>query len=132
MEVKFGDGAVSGAASIDKHIRDIGDFIANPVALDSLKKEMIEVYNQKRDLGLITPTRALQSFSDENPMLILFLINHDPASAKLESKLSSVKANTGLDIHIASGCFMGYGLFDQAILPLKKAKQDRADCIRCR
>jgi hypothetical protein len=122
IEVKFGDGAMAGKASIGKHVDDVSEFISDKKRLQGFKEEMVGVFNQKRELGLIKCKKNLESFSEEAPMLILLVINHDPASQALRLELDSLKLSTSLDVHIASGSFMGYGLFNEANLPILEAR----------
>ena len=120
-EVKFGDGAVSGKAGLHSHINDINAFLGTSTNLQSLKDEMVLVFNQKRALGLVNCGRALKGFSDEPPILLLVLVNHDPASSKLRETLASLPPSPHAEMYVASGCFMGYGLFDQGVFRLDDA-----------
>ena len=120
-EAKFGDDAISGKSGIHSHIVDINQFLGNTDNLRSLKAEMITVFNQKRALGLIECKKDLVAFTDERPMLLLLLANHDPAKSMLRTALKSLPDSPHADLYLATGCFMGYGLFDQAVLPLDEA-----------
>jgi hypothetical protein len=56
-------------------------------------------------------------------MLLLALVNHDPDSSKLCRSLENLPPSPHADIYLATSCFMGYGLFDQAVLPFAAAKE---------
>jgi len=121
MEAKYGDGAIDDPAGIHSHIRDINKFLSTTSNVRSLKKEMLKIFNQKRELDLVNCGKDLESFSDEKPMLLLLLANHDPDSKKLRKSLETRPESPHADIYIASGSFIGYGLFDQAVIPIDEA-----------
>ncbi|MCR4315539.1 MAG: hypothetical protein NUW37_04220 [Planctomycetes bacterium] len=123
IEVKCGDGALEGVAGIEKHIKDINSFIKNPGKLKSLKKEMMTVFNQKKSLGLIECQRDLDSFCDDpKPLLILLLVNHDPDKTTLGKLLAKLPASPQAEIVLATSSMMGYGLFDNAMVPLSDVR----------
>ncbi len=125
IEAKFGDGNLKDDSGIHSHIRDIDRFLSNPNNLQKLKDDMIRIYNQKLALELLHPRiefkRELVSFSDEKPMLIFVLINHDPTKSDLNEALVDLPPSPHVDMYLATGCFMGYGLFEQAVLPINVA-----------
>ena len=53
IEMKAGDGAVGGKAGILKHYEDTQTFLSSPDQVDCFREEMLYVFNQKRELGLI-------------------------------------------------------------------------------
>ncbi len=122
IEAKFGDNAVSGNAGISDHIIDINQFLASKTNVDALKIDMLKVFNQKQELGLITCKKRLLSFSEEPPLLILLLANHDPDSTLLRTQLQALPPSPHAQIHIAISTFMGYGLFKHAVIPLGTAQ----------
>jgi hypothetical protein len=123
VEAKFGEGALDGSAGIRSHVNHINHFLSDPANVSALKSEMVKVFNQKRELGLIDCGKNLDSFSDEKPMLLLALVNHDPDSTILRSSLDNLPPSPHADIYLATSCFMGHGLFDQTVLPLALAKE---------
>lgn len=129
VEAKYGDGAIADPAGIHSHVRDINAFLGDATNLQNLKDEMVGLFNQKRALGLLNCGKDLLAFSDEPPMLLLLLANHDPDSTKLRTSLTSLPPSPHADLHLATGCFMGYGLFDQAIVPLQEAITRFNTCI---
>jgi hypothetical protein len=80
---------------------------------------MVGVFNQKRSLDFVNCGNDLDAFSDEPPMLLLALVNHDPDSSKLRASLQDLPPSPHARVYLATACFMGYGLFDQAIVPLE-------------
>ena len=63
IEVKHGDGALEGTAGVRKHIEDVNAFASIPENLNQIKKEMIDIFNQKMYLDLIDCGRNLKGFS---------------------------------------------------------------------
>lgn len=123
VEAKFGEGALDGPSGLHSHILKINQFLSSPGFLCELKREMVDTFNQKRELGLVNCGKALEGFSDEPPVLLLVLVNHDPDSTKLRRCLETLPPSPHAHIYLATSCFMGYGLFDQAILPLVAARE---------
>ncbi|MCY4287355.1 MAG: hypothetical protein OXC63_02040 [Aestuariivita sp.] len=117
IEVKCGDGALSGAAGLSKHIGDIDRFLENPDKVAALKNDMVQVFNQKRALGLMDCNRDLKGFSDERPIVMLALVSHDPDSTKLRECLAhlSETIHPHMDLRIGVASFFGFGLYDQGI-----------------
>ena len=115
VEVKNGDNALIGDAGLHKHIRDINNFVNEREKFDTFKEDMVNVFNQKRDLGLIDCGKNLVSFNDDPPLLLLALANHDPGSFKLRRELDSLPDSPHVELRIATASFLGYGLYDQGI-----------------
>jgi hypothetical protein len=122
-EVKFGDAALVGASGLHAHINDVNAHVANPHNVGELKREMVQVFNQKRALGFLECEKDLLGFSDEKPLLLLLLVNHDPDKSRLRELLQTLPPSPHADLRIASACFMGYGLYDPAILTVDQALQ---------
>jgi len=122
VEAKFGEGAIDGPAGIHSHIVGINRFLDTPENVTALKNEMVDVFNQKRQLGLIDCGKNLEAFSADPPMLLLALVNHDPDSTKLRTSLDNLPPSPHAEVYLATSCFMGYGLFDPAVLPLAEAR----------
>lgn len=129
IEVKHGDDALEGSAGLRKHIRDVNEFVADARNLASLKRDMVDLFNQKRELGLVDCGKDLQSFSGEKPELILALINHDPDSSILRRVLDEPLDSSHVDLRIATASFLGYGLYDQGIHTVEEALQHFNDYI---
>lgn len=132
IEKKYGDGALTGSAGIKKHYTDLKTAHTH---LNVIAEEMTTVVRQKAELCLIKKSKL-----DENevsriskiginvavkPVWILLIANHKPASNILLDELkwlneTSIKENFPYKIKIATANFMGYGLYDEAIYPLKE------------
>ena len=115
-EVKQGDNALSGKAGLHAHVRDVDGFLSDPARLAGLKEEMVAVFNQKRALELINCGRDLESFSDEPPLFLLILANHDPDKTKLREELATLPSAEHCEIRVVTSSLVGYGLFDPGVL----------------
>jgi len=135
IEMKFGDNALRGdgkttdGAGILKHWEDL---LASKDHLASLRLEMAQSTRQLAELGLLTISEMDRedrtgkiAFADaEVTDWILLLANHDPESEILLRELErlSQKVRETPDapyrVKIAVATFMGYGLFDQGLIPL--------------
>ena len=121
IEAKFGDGSITGSSGIVSHVNDVVGFFGDRTKFQTFKIEMVKVFNQKHQLGLINGKLELKEFSVDPPLFILALMNHDPEKSHLHDELLKLQGNTELDIYISFGCFMGYGLYDHAVIPLEDA-----------
>lgn len=128
-EVKFGDGALEGTAGLHAHVNDVNSHLAEPGNLAALKEEMLRVFNQKRALGLIDCAKDLTGFSEEPPVLLLVLVNHDPDKSRLRELLRSLPPSPHAELRIATGSLLGYGLYDPAILTVDEALARFEACI---
>jgi hypothetical protein len=129
IEAKYGDKAIVGRSSIYAHVVDINKFLGEPHNLQAMKNEMKVIFNQKRGLGLLNCRNDLDGFSDEPPMLLLLLANHDPGKSRMREQLRSLPESPHAEIRIASSCLMGYGLYDPAILTPEQALARFETCI---
>jgi len=117
IEMKYGDGAFKGSAGISKHITDFNNFIANPQTVSEFKEEMLDVFRQKRQLGLIPclsgdkNSNVVTQVADEIEMMFL-IVNHDPASSILQAELNSLDNH---NIKFITSNFTGYGLFKENV-----------------
>ena len=112
VEVKYGDSALT---NLHAHLRDVNDFAADPHRLARFKQDMVRVFNQKRELGLVDCGKDLQTFSGERPLLLLIFANHDPQKSVLSRLLRTLPASPHVDVHIATASFLGYGLYEQCV-----------------
>lgn len=129
IEMKYSDFSLEGTASIKKHIDDIEEFIENEVFFSNFKNEIIELFKQKRELGLIKGfgekgnCNPIDSFSNEKPEFILLMANHKPARSKLFSILNEIKPMKNADLKFATANFMGYGLYAECIYDYDSFKE---------
>ena len=117
IEMKYGEGAFNGSSGIKEHIKDFEDFISNPQAVTEFKEEMLNVFRQKRQLGLIPCLSEIGNcfevtqFAEELEIMFLFA-NHDPASSILHSELENLRDKK---IRFITSNFNGYGLFKENV-----------------
>jgi hypothetical protein len=121
IEMKYMEGALSGKSGMKKHIDDLKKYFSNKPIIDDLKKEMLKVFKQKHDLGLIKSKHPLSIINDVKPEVIFISANHKPASKKLYDELTAIipiLVDAPFDLKIATSNFMGYGLYLQSIYDL--------------
>lgn len=128
-EVKVGDDALDGPAGLHAHIKDVNAHLAAPESRAGLEREMVRVFNQKRALGLIDCDKDLAGFSDEPPMLLLVLVNHDPDKSRLRELLRALPPSPHAELRVATSSLLGYGLYDPAILTIDQALSRYGACI---
>lgn len=124
IEMKHGDGALSGGSGLVEHIQAL-DKRLESISASQLGREMVQVFNQRVELGLIDsrkldkiPTR-LQSGAKEDVEYIILLSDHDPASSILRRELGKLPHNPAhFNIKVAIATFSGYGLFDEGVYAL--------------
>ena len=122
IEVKYGDGSVTGHASIGKHIRDYINFRKDKNKMNHLAEDMQKVFKQKCDLGLIKSFEGTPpdiSIDPENVECIFIFANHDPDKTNLLKEIKTAIATWKKpgtedylkEIKVAKASEMGYGLF---------------------
>lgn len=128
IEVKYGDGALSGRAGIFGHIQDMVRFLSETDRLYDLCNEMKAVFNQKVELGLLPQKPGkIESISTERPEFILLVANHEPDSTVFMRELKRVYTSDEYkilcgqcDLKIATASPMGYGLYESCMIPIGK------------
>ena len=124
IEMKYGDGALAGPSGIMDHITSLHGYLSVPRKLQNLKQEIINVFNQKIDLGLIDNKNKIKGFNNEKPEFIFVFANHDPGSTKLRNELhkavawGNVTVPQNFTIKAATSNFMGYGLYMPCVYTL--------------
>ena len=129
IEMKYGDDALEGNAGLHKHIQDVNSYLSDRTKVDNFKQEMVGIFNQKRDLGLIDCGKDLSSFSNESPILLLVFANHDPGKSKLYELLRSLPESPHAELYVATASFMGYGLYEQGVHKIDEAWHRFVDYI---
>ena len=129
VEMKYGDAALVGHAGLHEHIKDANAFLSGSGRVSDLKTDMLRVFNQKRRLGLMDCGKDLAGFSNEQPMLLLVLANHDPGSKILRDVLTDLPASPNADLRLATVSFFGYGLYDQGVHTIDTALRRLGDYI---
>jgi len=116
IEMKYGDGALVGESGIVAHVKDFNSFISSVVKVTDFKKEMLALFAQKRELGLIKFSKSgnpnqVTEFEDRIELAFIFA-NHDPGSIKLKRELKKVEEEK---IKFFTANFMGYGLYKKCL-----------------
>jgi hypothetical protein len=125
IEMKYGDGSLSGNAGMKKHDNDFSKFISNLTDLNNFKKEMLYLFRQKRALGLIPCLSKLNNaneiieFADDIEFAFL-IANHDPASQILIAELLLFD---NIKVNVIVSNFMGYGIYNHCVYELSEFKQ---------
>ena len=119
IEVKYGDNAVAGSAGLKKHVADLLRFANNAENVELLKADMLMVFHQKHQLGLVNIKHPMSAIEEAEPELVFVLINHDPAKSALARELDEIRVDWPFaNVKVAFASCMGYGLFCEHLLPL--------------
>lgn len=138
IEMKYGDGALSGKAGVIDHIDKFSSYVKN-AGLKNIKDEMLEAFRQKRKLGLIPALEnnknQVKIFSDDVDFIFLFA-NHDSDSRKLKDILTQIREkyqaiNLGFNLKFCFSNFMGYGLYKQNVYSLSEFMNKFEEQISC-
>lgn len=123
IEMKVGDGAIGGKAGLVEHLDDLGSFLATPDALAGLQAEVLTMFNQQRELGLLpSAKRDIESLAD-TPEILLLLANHDPAKSALRTEVANAEAaierlrELDVAVRVVSASFCGYAIYNEHIVP---------------
>ena len=121
LEMKYGDRAISGKSGMKKHLDDFSKFISDKSSVKNFKDEMLEVFRQKRKLGLIPCLSASRNNNkvddfDEIIDFVFVIANHDPASIKLKREIELCR-----DFYAGfiTSNFIGYALFKNCVYNCK-------------
>lgn len=133
IEMKFGEKALAGNASIDKHVKDMDKFLRGKDNLAEIQKEMTTVFEQKRKLGLIKSilhnNNEITEISNNKPDFILLIAGHTPKSEILVNQLNAVPPMEHANLKIATANFMGYALYSNSIYDLGEFIEKFSDQI---
>ena len=126
IELIYGYDSTSYSKKLKTRVENAIDLLNDPKICNPLKDEMRENFNQKRNLGIIDSFHRLDSFSEQSPILIVAPINHKPRSDNLRKFLNhilkySFDNNSTIEIFVAKSSLMGYGLYNDSILPIQEA-----------
>jgi len=127
VEMKHGDGALAGGSGLVEHINELDNKLGNAaITMTTLGQEMISVFNQRVELGLIesqtikgVPPKIKES-KPEDVEYIILLSDHYPASSILLRELTKLKSAppSHFTIKVALATFTGYGLFEENVYTL--------------
>jgi hypothetical protein len=96
--------------------------------IENTLNEAEVIYNQKMELGLINVSKKEKITINRKvkPEFILILIGHKPSSTVLKRELEEIVSSdeysalkTMCEIKVARTLSMGYGLYDEYIVPLE-------------
>lgn len=130
MEVKYGDGALNGSSGIKKHLMDFEMFLNNQSLLREFYLDVLEVFKQKCELGLITGLEEYQWNQNDkvdaiDTEILFVFANHNPNSKILMNELNSKDVQNVLQrinkiapnsVKVAIASVMGYGLYIDKII----------------
>jgi len=120
IEVKYGDKALKGGSGLVEHVKRMTSLTRDANALNVTKGEMLSVFKQKRELGLVRfgskgNRNEVNSFTSDAPEVMLLLVNHDPASSGLLAELRRLDEADRNLLKIAVSNFFGYGLYEECV-----------------
>jgi len=119
IEVKYGDGdSIDNKESgLDAHIRKTEAFLADVNRVDDFKKEMVNVFKQKRELNLLTienPHEVPIEAIDDTIEFIIIVAGHNPGSSRLKNELEKMEPRIKkADVKFATSPFPGYALYKE-------------------
>lgn len=127
IEVKQGDGAISGKNGLQKHYEDFLKFKDNKESFTNVSSDMLSVLKQKYQLKLVKGLDKLfmrgekyvQPTIEQEPEFLFLLSNYHHFSTKLKSECDKLPDETRFII----SSFMGYGLYDDFIYTKKQLKE---------
>lgn len=122
--------AITAPGGVHDHIAHINHFLGDAGRVRSLQDEMVGVFNQKRALGLLDCDGDLDGFSDEQPLLILALVDRKDDRPSPRTLLESLPPSPRAELHFAACPDMQCGLLDAGVVGLEKARariHDAAD-----
>ena len=128
MEMKYADGALKGTAGMIKHVGDFLTFLSRSIDVSSFRKEMLILFKQKRELGLIRfgkkgNSNSIDDFG-ENIDFVFLLANHDPNKSVLNETVTAINTRLpGFEVKIIRSNFLGYGLYRENLVVLKPEKK---------
>ena len=117
IEMKYGDKVLQGKSGMRDHERHYQDLVSNESDLNKFKEEMIILFQQKRDLGLIpclskSKNKNIVTKFADHVQLAFLLANHDPASESLLKELDFFEQQ---EPKFIVSNFMGYGIYHQSV-----------------
>ena len=128
IEMKYGDGALTGDAGLLKHLDDAHTLISNKEQYEKLLATMESQFNQLDQLGLMNFNKGKSNAKvrlDVNikPEVIFILADHNPRSQQLKKiltdpKIDEYEKSQLFDLRFFVAKFAGYGLHAKCMLSL--------------
>ena len=123
IELKYGDGALGGAAGIEKLLQDFNFFVTDTDQLQAFTQDMAEVFRQKCELGLVKGLQEKQfqlNVDCSVPEVIFAFAEHDPDSGILKNIQHNINENEyTYPIRLASASLLGCGLYEDHMLTVE-------------
>jgi len=133
IEMKYGDGVLSGNAGVLKHLQDIDALISYGDKYKALLETMEMQFNQLDKLGLlyfnrVTNWTKIKLDANDKPEVIFVLANHNPRSSKLNTILNVPEIDTydnspNFDLRFYVASFAGYALHADCMLTLSQFRE---------
>lgn len=127
IEVKQGNGAVSGNNGLEKHYNDFLKFKAHKESVTTIGQDMLTILKQKHQLGLIKGLDKLFMRGDKpaepiiepEPDFLFLLSNYHHFSRKLKTECDKLPDNAKFIL----SSFMGYGLYEAFVKTKKQLNE---------
>ena len=129
IEVKYGDASLTGKSGLIKHVDDAETFLSEKNRVNEFKNEMLNIFEQKRKLGLINFGKAkninlVSTIKDDYKIEFIFIFAaHKQKSSFLNSEIKKITKMKNADLRFAQASFMGYALYKESMLELKKFRK---------
>lgn len=136
IEVKYGDGAMSGAAGLDVHLADIDAFISDGDKYAVLLKTIEKQIEQLHKLGLLKCNglekektkvkldKVNKDDKESKPEVIFILANHNPRSKILDPFINALvknkKTTENFDLKFFVASASGYAMHSDCMFSLEK------------
>jgi hypothetical protein len=125
IEMKAGDGAVKDKSGIVEHCEKARRFLGSPEQVDQFQEEMLCVFKQKRELGLIKALKDNNhsiTMVDKDVEFMFLFVGHDPASSVMRGELSKI-GDASFKLKVCLANFMGFALYEQGVYSLEEFKK---------
>ena len=127
IEVKQGDGAISGKNGLKKHYEDFLKFKANKETVTTVGQDMLSILKQKYQLGLVKGLdklfvrgdKRIEPTIEQEPGFLFLLSNYHHFSSKLNTECNKLPD----DAKFISSSFMGYGLYEAFVKTKKQLNE---------
>ena len=130
IEMKYGDGALSGESGLVNHLNDINQFLTDEKNYISTLEAMTTQFNQLDELGLIkykhcTNNTKIKLEPKDKPEFIFLIANHNPRSRKLQEILNTgefkeLASSDKFDLRFFVSSDAGYGMHNCNMLTYEK------------
>lgn len=115
FEVKQGYKSISGKSGMTEHFKNFNNFNLDKEKVDAFISDMIEVFDQKRELGLYPGTEKYKKVAKDNVSdeidFIFVLSNYKHDSTQLKKELEKIE-----NCKFIYSNPMGYGLYSRNIV----------------